>query len=69
MTALRAFRKGVLAVSLEIQAFRIHLDGITAHDARKKLQEEAKYNVLSQRYQWVRSQVDVWKMGVLLEHE
>jgi hypothetical protein len=47
MTALKAFRKGVAAVSLEMQAFQIHLDGINAHEARKKLQEESERNVLA----------------------
>jgi hypothetical protein len=47
MTTLRAFQKGFTAVSLEIQAFKIHLDGITAHTAGKKLQEEAERDVLS----------------------
>jgi hypothetical protein len=45
------------------------LDGITAHVAGKKLQEEAERDVLSQWQQWVKSQVDDRKMGVLLEQE
>jgi hypothetical protein len=48
ITMLRAFRKGFAAISLEIQALKIHLDGITAHAAGKKLQEEAESDVLSQ---------------------
>jgi hypothetical protein len=68
-TAIRAFRKGAAAVSLEIQAFRIHLDGLAAHFFRKKLAEESERGVLVQRAQWVREQVEAKKMSLLLEKE
>jgi hypothetical protein len=35
-------------VNLEIQAFRIHLDGLTAHFEGKKLAEESERAVLSE---------------------
>jgi hypothetical protein len=49
------FRKGPAAVNLEIQAFWIHLDGLTAYFEGKKLAEKSKRVVLSERAQWIRS--------------
>jgi hypothetical protein len=68
-TVIRAFRKGAAAVSLEIQAFRIHVDGLAAHFAGKKLVEESERNVLLQRVEWVREQVEAKKMSLLLDKE
>ena len=54
MTILKMFRKGATVVSLEIQAFQIHLNGITAHEARKKLKEELEHGVFSHQAERVR---------------
>jgi hypothetical protein len=69
MTILKMFWKGATVVNVEILAFQIHLNGITAHEVRKKLKEESERGVFSHQVEKVRFQVEKRMMGAPLEKE